>query len=638
MRDALNEIETIENYLLGKLSLEEELAIERKIEVDTDFARKVKEQEIIVSRIKTIDLKEQIRAAHELHVNTGNSSWLSQKGWTYLSLTFSIALISFSFWWYTTSSETEPLPQLAINESFIKPPLEGIEIPFTTRTIEVDKENTLFFESGAMLIIPAFAFENESGLEIEGEVDIKFREFMDATDIYLSGIPMDYSIGEENYQFESAAMCEILGEQDGKSLKIREGKQIDVIQSSYTTSESFNLYRFNESTGKWDEKGKDQAIDLGRDGRFLSQDEKIEVDDFNGLEEEVIEQLNIVAPRKANPKGLRFSIEYEEDEFSELESFDDVLFEIDQSASNFKTGDDNIEWEDVSISRGEKEGSYKVHFTKESTNQERTYTVYPVFEEKAYAQAKQVYDAKLRQYEQKKSSRIQQETMEERMREKKFMALERRNKYVDSMNRMVELRNVQIERQNRLMEERNRQTLAANKRIDSLNKANRERYKQKMDSLYAANVANRAKMQRINDSLNEIMTNAMASASFTIGLQRAYQIDQFGIWNSDQPVAFPSEKTVFADFQFNGEKVGKVILVDKERRALFNYYPIDYQRFSYNPNSDNVVWTVVDQKVVYFNEFDELPSDKSQLYLVDLQPLDIPTTDYNDVKRAIAAL
>ena len=62
--------------------------------------------------------------------------------------------------------------------------------------------------NGTHLSIPPKAFLTKDGKLVNGEVNVKFREFHDAKSILLSGIPMQLNENRDEYM-QSAGMMEL---------------------------------------------------------------------------------------------------------------------------------------------------------------------------------------------------------------------------------------------------------------------------------------------------------------------------------------------------------------------------------------------------------------------------------------------
>ena len=119
-----------------------------------------------------------------------------------------------------------------VNLSCINPPLKEINIPFTTFKVTAEKGGTLDFKTGSKLIIPKNAFADAQGKPLTGEVELRYREFHDAADFFVSGIPMTYDSAGTKYQFESAGMMEMQGYKDGEKVAIAKGKSIAIEMAS----------------------------------------------------------------------------------------------------------------------------------------------------------------------------------------------------------------------------------------------------------------------------------------------------------------------------------------------------------------------------------------------------------------------
>lgn len=619
MRDSLSEIEKIEQYLLEKLNEEERKEIEMKIEKDKTFAQKVELQRKVIERLVVLSRKQEIQKAHKRNVNAAKPIGSSTKKIVFVLMTIVVIITSIVV--FISQNEEVVTEDTSIQEKIvIRPPLKGVDVPFTNKYINPLKDNVLLYASGSVLIIPSNAFVDSDGLNIKDSIQIQFREFSDVVDLYLSGIPMDYEIEGKKYPFESAAMCEIYAFSNGVKVKLKAGKKIEVVQSTYSTSSVFNLYQFDKENGSWVNKGKDVGMKLD----FQNEPHAIaELTSDTMKEDSLLEQLTEeepLKPQKANPEALRFSINYEENEFPELKSFDNVLFEIDSELSNFEEGDNEIEWEDVQIERGESSGRYKVAFSKESENIRREYFVRPVFEGKNFDKAMVLYNKKMNSYVAMRQKSKQERTNRDRIQRAKELALKRRNRYIDSINLAIEQRNVIIEERNLQIEKQNAMVITANKRLLA-----------RMDSLYRL----REERRKINkDQIDSIQKDTRA----TEVLKRIYSIDDFGIWNSDCPVNLPKGAILAAEFNFKNQAIKTVVLIDKNRRGLFNYYSNMHKEFQYNPLSENIVWAVVNQKVVYFNRFDDLPDNDFAPFVFEMEELDIPVGNYASIKHVMMKL
>jgi hypothetical protein len=108
--------------------------------------------------------------------------------------------------------------------------------------------------SGTHIKIPEFAFQDENGNIINGNVALQFREFHTAEAIFLSGIPMQLSNDRDQFM-QSLGMVELRAFQDGKELELRPGKKVRVdLASMENPSEEFKLFYLKEDE-LWEDGG-----------------------------------------------------------------------------------------------------------------------------------------------------------------------------------------------------------------------------------------------------------------------------------------------------------------------------------------------------------------------------------------------
>ena len=86
---------------------------------------------------------------------------------------------------------------------------------------------------------------------------LRFRSFSNPVEIFLSGLPMEYTSGGEDKVFESAGMLEILAQADGKEVFTNPNSKIEVDFLSLDASNEFNVYTLDTLSGQWQEQGKD---------------------------------------------------------------------------------------------------------------------------------------------------------------------------------------------------------------------------------------------------------------------------------------------------------------------------------------------------------------------------------------------
>ena len=80
-------------------------------------------------------------------------------------------------------------------------------------------------------------------------------------EILASGIPMRYDSAGVKQSFESAGMIEIKGIQNGKEIKLKQNKKIEINMASQKKGDRFNLYYLDTIAKQWQCLGKEKLIE-----------------------------------------------------------------------------------------------------------------------------------------------------------------------------------------------------------------------------------------------------------------------------------------------------------------------------------------------------------------------------------------
>jgi len=276
--------------------------------------------------------------------------------------------------------------------SFIKPPF-GTSISFTTLSIDPNKDTLIVFESGSFLEIPKGCFVDNNGNPLTTTARINFREFDSNEDIFLSGIPMVY--GDENgeHPFESAGMCEI---KPADNIQFAEGKELTVGLNSQIADSDFDLYSFDENTGKWNVIGKDS---------IRVPEKNTEAHETQPIKTSVIGKTEPapVKPVKLDPNDPRLiTLKLDNEQYvPELKKYENVMFHVSEK-SNYKRGESNKAWYYVEVKNTDTKGLYKLKFYGKSDTGEEInleYFVEPALEGKDYETAIDEYEKLFKEHE-----------------------------------------------------------------------------------------------------------------------------------------------------------------------------------------------------------------------------------------------
>lgn len=245
-----------------------------------------------------------------------------------------LVLISMS---YFSCKENEKESKLQTTKEQLVPPIPAADIIADEFQILPQKDTVIYHKSGSIITIPKEAFLDESGNVITSPVDLKFRMFSNPLEIYLAGIPMNFtnSNGEE-LVFESAGMFEITATNKGNLVQVNPENKIKVAAVSFTEDPKFNRYDLDPNTNSWHELGKDQIISTSKT-------------------EEISQLPEAPIPPKEAGK-FAFQVFDDLNEKDKLEEYKDVWFEpVDGKKCGFNFTKD-ILVEDL------KNGTYKVTF------------------------------------------------------------------------------------------------------------------------------------------------------------------------------------------------------------------------------------------------------------------------------------
>jgi hypothetical protein len=221
----------------------------------------------------------------------------------------------------------------------VMPPIAGLDVPFKSYAVPTSEGMTIETATGTTIEIPANAFVDKDGNPITGTVDIKFREFHDATDIIASGIPMHNP--ETGEYMETAGMFEIKGEQGGEEIFVKGDKDIAVNLASFNEGDQFNFYKLGPKDCRWEDKGTAKAKpNLKKQTRLAELDAEL--------------PTAPVRPRKhSNVENFVFDLDVNYSMFPELKTFKGVVWEYAGQGENPEKNDwiFSSDWDEIYLEK-----------------------------------------------------------------------------------------------------------------------------------------------------------------------------------------------------------------------------------------------------------------------------------------------
>jgi hypothetical protein len=473
-----------------------------------------------------------------------------------------------------------------VTRSAIKPPLNGTNVPYETFSYNATTGDTLFTLNGSVIIFPAHAVLNGDGEIVNGDVEVRTREFNDPLDYSFAGIPMDYDSAGTQYKFISSGMIDISAYQNGKPLRVNPGAKPQLNLVSTNKERKTNLYQLDTVNGKWINKGNDE-VNLVRVKAINSDSSR---DNQPADEIAANEQLDIstepasvtmpAPPQKASDLHPVINVIIDPESFKELLVYDGLKFEV-MDATADKVGEDSkTEWNNIELKRGEPGGGYKVVFSAGS--RKVIYHVKPVLEGKDFEAAEKLYQEKLKAYSTMQGERKKKEAGKRKLSEQQIAGdktaakeLEEDNKRMEELNKLIAVRNRFIE--------------AENIKIDALNKENKRR----RDSATKAN----NDWQAIWDRKNRF-------ANLERNLIRSFEIDGFGYWNCDQPT-LPETQQYVGSFKTTTNEIvhyNTLCIATTGINRIQNYY--NTSSIGLMPDSSYFGWAFNTNQLYYFTRRD----------------------------------
>jgi hypothetical protein len=431
--------------------------------------------------------------------------------------------------------------------AFIQPPIKNATIPFKEFSVDAEKGDTLFYQTGSIILFPPNSFTDKNGHPIKGNVNVQYREFTDPLDFYLSGIPMNYDSSGKQYNFESSGMCEILAYKDGLPVFVNPLAKPEIILATHNYSPQHNLYYLDSTQNNWVNKGVGIVTDLTRKTSDAAVSNTLAFT-------EIAEPLKL---EKANNKSPVIKIVIDPASFKELLAYDNLQFQLEPNEKNFNPDDAAREWSNVELQKGSSKGLYTIKFS--NANRTVSYAARPVLEGKDYDKALKIFD---------KNNTVYQKNLNNRLN------IEKTNKvqYVkDSLaNSMILLENKRIDRLNALIEKRNKEIEKQNAVVDKINKQDAE----------------------------EKLSNKLLSG---------FVVDGFGVWNFDKPLSFnfiPIAST-FTDLNGNPIELTNIAVLYRSLNGIFKFSD---NKIKVVKDAENMIIGVNNNRFAYltYNEYNKL--------------------------------
>lgn len=285
----------------------------------------------------------------------------------------------------STGNQKVELIEEANPAAFIQPAFPGADVPFGQYTIPAKEGGVISLDNGTVVNIPENAFVFEDGTPVAGEVQIGYREFHDAADIILSGIPMKFNNNGKMEDFQTAGMVEIQGTQGEKPVFIAQGKSIQIDMASFVDEDNYNLYFLDQDQREWQDIGK----------------AKIKKNKAKDAARKNLTQIP-AKPVKATQSESVFELSIDYNEFPELKPYKKVIWEpADKAYMDKNEWIWNMAWSDIELAaKDPAKGIYEIRISSKKHDRKFKFEAIPALEGKDYQKALADFNKKSEEYQQ----------------------------------------------------------------------------------------------------------------------------------------------------------------------------------------------------------------------------------------------
>ena len=501
------------------------------------------------------------------------------------------------------------------NQPFVNPPLKNVQSKFASIKVDANNGGIYEYENGSRLIVPKAAFRNDRGRLISGEVEIKYREFHDFVDFFLSGIPMEYDSAGTKYQLESAGMMEIYAEQNGERLELVPEKAIDIELVSNISipkdgsKPNYNIYQLDKDKRNWVYKTVDdiEILETLADAQFTGEEEltpeEFKTKQLQNLKEKKISELAKIdasipkvpkplKPKRANENAITFE-------------FDFGAFNNNRPSANNAEEQAIIDTKnDMDNLRNQWEGTiWQIKPGEESKLDNNTAKI--IWDEEK-SQLKQISD---RDYELTLTNGIQtvkllvNPVLSPEDYEKALLEFNR--KFATYKKEMAK-RESQLAQQKLALEEK----LAQEKLL--------------IDKEYEQRIAFYKSKGR-NDQASDLMIRQK--------IVNRFKVRNFGIWNCDRPLPpyIHMLKGDFTDKHHQSLNNQTAYIVNKSQNTLSRFFARKGASVRFNSNYKNMMWLITkDNKLALFEpkQFEAIQKNKGKYtFVMDVKTADIESEE-----------
>lgn len=305
--------------------------------------------------------------------------------------------------------------------------------------------DTFFTEKGSMIILPACKLQNDSKVDVEGKVTLRFRQFNNAAEIALSGITLNYDSAGNKFLFESNGMFEIEANQNGNNLHIAADCPCKVLLATNSFEPKFNNYFLDTAIANWVYLGPMVKEKFDTLGAIENKEVPLDQSNLTEFVEENLspkmDQLDLPKlpplPKEDDEELPNFKINAKENEFPELAVYKGILFEVEPKDAKRSVPLFGMVWGNIDLVTVTSGKLYKVKMQKFNKSNQLSNSdsilVHPIIDQENY-------EDELKKYKElEKKHRLALKKQKEEFESRKAMArLQIEKAAVEARTRKIE--------------------------------------------------------------------------------------------------------------------------------------------------------------------------------------------------------
>ncbi len=266
---------------------------------------------------------------------------------------------------------------------------EGPRSQARSFALKTNQAREIELQENLRIKVPAQAFVDQNGEVVEGNYDLVFRNLSEPWAMITSNIKMEYD-SAGTHQLVSSLMFDIRAYQNGESLALAPGKEIDLQMDVQSPEAGFNWYRYDSLSGSWSYEAAAAPTKIKEPLTRSELTDMVSQVDVVYLDNDAPSALP-VKPRLKDPTKQIVELQFDFPQlYPQFAPYgEDLKFEVNDTIDAQRLPND---WSNLSIELIDaKEGLYQLTLRTIRPKESVTLKIKPVFEAESFARAQDTY-------------------------------------------------------------------------------------------------------------------------------------------------------------------------------------------------------------------------------------------------------